>query len=217
MPEPRRSYGEGCSIAHALDLVGERWALLVVRDLLLGPRRFTDLQAGLPAASPSVLAQRLHDLQQIGVVRQRRLPPPASVKVYELTEWGAELGPVVTGLGLWGSRSQVVPLSGEVRADSRMLTLRTFFEPDPEARWVATYDIGLGTDRYTVRIRNGRLADLARGEAPANADVRIETDPDTFGELLNRRLRVVGAIRSGRMGLTGDKALAQCLFDHVRQ
>src|SRR5918997_5673996 len=100
-----RTYCDGCAAAHALDLVGERWALLVVRELLLGPKRFTDLRAGLPSASPNVLAQRLRELEEAGVVRRRKLPPPAASRVYELTDWGMELEPVIIGLGRWGARS----------------------------------------------------------------------------------------------------------------
>src|ERR687888_870608 len=96
-----RSYGDGCGIAHALDLVGERWALLVVRELLLGPKRFTDLRAGLPNASPNVLSQRLRELEEATIGRRRRLPPPAGSQVYELTEWGRELEPLVISLGAW--------------------------------------------------------------------------------------------------------------------
>src|SRR3954462_9145850 len=100
-----RTYGEACAAAHALDLVGERWALLVVRELLLGPKRFTDLRAGICHAGPNVLAQRLRELEAAGIVRRRQLPPPAASRVYELTEWGSELEPVVTALGRWGARS----------------------------------------------------------------------------------------------------------------
>src|SRR5919112_261043 len=100
-----RTYDDGCAAAHALDLVGERWALLVIRELLLGPKRFTDLRAGLPNASPNVLAQRLRELEGVGVVRRRKLPPPAASRVYELTEWGMELEPVIISLGRWGARA----------------------------------------------------------------------------------------------------------------
>jgi DNA-binding HxlR family transcriptional regulator len=95
----QRSYDDGCAAAHALDLIGERWALLVVRELVLGAKRFIDLEASLPTISPNVLAQRLKDLEDIGVVRRYRLPPPASVWVYALTEWGLELEPVLQALG----------------------------------------------------------------------------------------------------------------------
>src|SRR5436189_5833106 len=101
----KRTYGESCAASHALDLVGERWALLIVRELLLGPKRFTDLRAGLPAISPNVLTQRLEELERAGVLRRRKLLPPAGAWVYELTEWGLDLEPVIIALGRWGARS----------------------------------------------------------------------------------------------------------------
>src|SRR5918998_3635780 len=125
----RRTYDDGCAAAHALDLVGERWALLVVRELLLGPKRFTDLRAGLPGASPNVLAQRLKELEQSGVVRRRKLPPPAAVQVYELTEWGAELEIVLKELGRWGARAPLVQGAG-MSFDAHLLSLKTLFDPE---------------------------------------------------------------------------------------
>src|SRR5215211_3756430 len=100
-----RSIEDGCGIAHASDLLGQRWALLVVRELMIGPRRFTDLRAGIPDISPNVLGQRLKELEETGVLRRRTLPPPAASHVYELTDWGYELEPVLQALGRWGSRS----------------------------------------------------------------------------------------------------------------
>src|SRR3954454_13581531 len=123
----KRTYCDACAAAHALDLVGERWALLVVRELLLGPKRFTDLRAGLPNVSPNVLAQRLRELERVGVVRRRKLPPPAASRVYELTEWGAELEPVVTRLGAWGARSPKPP-QAPIGSDSIVLALRSLFD-----------------------------------------------------------------------------------------
>ncbi len=104
-----RTYDDACAAAHALDLVGERWALLVVRELLLGPKRFTDLRTGIPKASPNVLAQRLRELERAGVVRRRKLPPPAASRVYELTEWGLELEPVIVSPGRWGHPRDRMP------------------------------------------------------------------------------------------------------------
>src|ERR1700759_5497108 len=106
----RRTYGDSCGIARARDIVGERWALLVVRELVTGPKRFSDLRAGLPKIAPDVLAQRVRDLEAAGVVTRRRLPPPAASRVYELTEWGRELAPALVALGRWGSRA---PLPAE--------------------------------------------------------------------------------------------------------
>ena len=124
----RRSYGEACAAAHALDIVGERWALLVVRELLLGPKRFTDLRAGILHASPNVLAQRLRELEQAGVVRRRKLPPPAASKVYELTDWGEALEPVIIELGRWATRSPALPRDAEMSVDSHVLAMRTLFD-----------------------------------------------------------------------------------------
>src|SRR5437867_13400571 len=99
----KRSYDDGCAAAHALDLIGDRWALLVVRELVLGPKRFTDLRAGLPRISPNVLTQRLEELERTAIVRRRKLAPPAAAWVYELTEWGTQLEPVIAALGRWAS------------------------------------------------------------------------------------------------------------------
>jgi DNA-binding HxlR family transcriptional regulator len=104
-----RTYGDGCAIARALDLVGERWALLVVRELLLGPKCYTDLRTGLPNASPNVLSERLRELERARIVRRRKLPPPAGSRVYELTDWGVELEQIVISLGRWAARSPTPP------------------------------------------------------------------------------------------------------------
>src|SRR5436190_19138926 len=111
----RRKYDQGCGTAHALDLVGDRWALLVVRELVLGPKRFTDLRGGLPGIGPNVLSQRLRELEGAAVVRRRVLPPPAGSTVYELTPWGAELEEVLVQLGRWGARSPEMPREAEAQ------------------------------------------------------------------------------------------------------
>src|ERR1700753_4091923 len=105
MAPRRRTYGDSCGIARALAIVGERWALLVLRELVLRPKRFTALRAGLPRVGPDMLAARLREREETGVVRRATLPAPAASKVYELTEWGAELAPVLLELGQWGSRA----------------------------------------------------------------------------------------------------------------
>src|SRR5215211_7164001 len=123
----KRTYGDGCAIAHGLDLVGERWALLVVRELLLGPKRFTDLKRGLPNASPNVISERLRELERAGVVSRDTLPPPASSRVYELTSWGHELEETVLSLGRWGSRSPSPSPDAPLGADSMVLALKGLF------------------------------------------------------------------------------------------
>jgi DNA-binding HxlR family transcriptional regulator/putative sterol carrier protein len=211
----KRRYDDGCGIAHALNLIGERWALLIVRDLMLGPKRFTDLQAGLPNAGPNMLIQRLRDLESTGIVRRRTLPPPAGSQVYELTEWGAKLDPILAMLGSWGAESPVMPMDGEVGADSIMLAVRNYFVPDPSRSWSATYEISLGRDRFTAEVVDGKLGDVSRGQ-PAGADVTIDTDPGTLEELLTGRRSVGEATRQGRLTITGDARAAERLLTSVR-
>src|SRR3982074_3520190 len=144
----KRSYDDGCAGAHALDLIGERWALLIVRELLLGPKRFTDLRAGMPGASADILAQRLRELTESGVVRRKRLPPPAGSDVYELTEWGADLEPVVTLLGQWGSRSASLNPAADSSVDSLVLSLRALFNPQAAQGFSATIVLSLNDNRF---------------------------------------------------------------------
>lgn len=208
-----RTYGQGCAIAHALDLVGERWAMLVVRELLLGPKRFTDLRAGLPEASPDLLARRLRELEQTGVVRRRRLGPPAGARVYELTEWGLELESIVIALGRWGSRSRLLERTGEASVDSVMLRLRGLFDPEAAGDLRATYELRFGDDRFSVRVADGRI-EVERGEAH-EPDATVETDARTFRALLARKLRLVEATRAGQLQLTGDAAAVERLVEAV--
>jgi DNA-binding HxlR family transcriptional regulator len=169
----RRTYGDRCGIARALDLVGERWALLVVRELLLGPKRFTDLRAGLAHVGPDVLAQRLRDLEASGILRRAKLPPPAAAQVYELTERGQALEPVILELGRWGSREPALE-GTELGPDSAMLALKTMFDPAAATGLTARYEVRLGEYRYDVRVADGRL-DIRRGGVDG-AEAVIETD-----------------------------------------
>src|SRR5919107_5372816 len=124
----RRRYEDACAAAHALDLVGERWELLVMRELMLGPRRFSDLRASLPGISANVLTQRLEGLEAAGILVRRRLPPPAATQVYELTEWGYESEPIFQALGRWAACSPAHDPSMPFSAVSLMLSLRTMFD-----------------------------------------------------------------------------------------
>src|ERR671910_464876 len=159
-----RTYCDGCAAAHALDLVGERWALLVVRELLLGPKRFTDLRVGLHQASPNVLAERLRGLEAAGIVRRRRLPPPAASRIYELTDWGEELEPVIISLGRWGARSPAKPDDAPLGIDSLILSLRTMFDPRAAKGIKASYELRLGEDVFRAEIADG-LFEISRGAA----------------------------------------------------
>jgi DNA-binding HxlR family transcriptional regulator len=177
-----RTYGDGCGIAHALDLVGERWALLIVRELLLGPKRFTDLRDGLPNASPNVLAQRLRDLEQGSIVRRRKLAPPAGSWVYELTDWGRDLKPIALALGVWALRSPSFPHDAPVGTDSVILALATFFDAEAAGDLRAVYELRLGEHTFNVRVADGAI-DVDRGAA-ADADVIVETDPMTLSAVI---------------------------------
>jgi DNA-binding HxlR family transcriptional regulator len=198
-----RSYGDGCGIAHALDLVGERWALLVVRELLLGPKRFTDLRAGLPNASPNVLSQRLRELEEATIVRRRKLPPPAGTWVYELTDWGRALEPIAISLGAWALRSPTFPRDAPVGADSVALALQTFFDPAAAGGLSARYELRLGEDVFRVRIADGRI-ELARGPAD-DPDATVETDAGTLSAVIWRGRELAEALRAGDVTIEGDR------------
>jgi DNA-binding HxlR family transcriptional regulator len=198
----RRTYDDACAAAHALDLVGERWALLVVRELLLGPKRFTDLRAGLPHASPNVLSQRLRELEGAGILRRRRLPPPAASWVYELTDWGEELEPAILSLGRWGARSPSKPRDAAMSVDSLILSFRTMFDPDAADGLAATYELRLGEDRFRVIVADGRF-EVSRGEAD-HPDATIAAAPPTLTALVYEGRSLDEAVRSGDVKVEGD-------------
>ena len=161
--EPRRGYDDACGTAHALELIGERWALLVLRELLLGPRRFSDLRADLPAISANVLTQRLTELESRGLVRKRRLPTPASVQVYEATEWGLETAVLIRELGRWAARSPAhdptLPLSGV----SIMLSFTAMLNADRAKGFAGTIAFRFGEMTYVALVENGMI-EVRRGE-----------------------------------------------------
>ena len=193
-----RSYGDPCGIARALDVVGERWALLIVRELLLGPKRFTDLRAAL-GASPNVLSQRLGELEEGGVVQRRS----AGAALYELTDWGRELHPLLVSLGRWGARSKLRP-RGALGVDSLMLALEATFVPDLAKDLSASYELRLGEDQFSVDVEGGTIT-VARGHE-RRAVATIETDPETlravvFGDqkLTDAAIEIRGDTRLGRV------------------
>jgi DNA-binding HxlR family transcriptional regulator len=197
-----RTYGDLCGVARALDIVGERWALLVVRELLLGPKRFTDLRAGLPKVGPDMLAQRLRELEQAALVCRHRLPAPAASWVYELTDRGRELEAVVLALGRWGSRAASAE-SGAFSPDSAVLALKTLFSPAAAAGLKATYSLRLGEQRFTVRISDARL-EVHRGDQ-AESDAIIETRPAVLARLLWHGGQISEMEREGQVHIQGSR------------
>jgi DNA-binding HxlR family transcriptional regulator len=199
----KRTYGDPCGIARALDAVGERWALLVVRELLLGPKRFTDLRAGLPNLSPDVLSQRLRDLEGGGIIERRRLAPPAASRVYELTERGRELEPVLIALGRWGSTAPLPPGGIEIGIDATILGLRTLFDPVAADGLEATIELRLDEQTFAARVAVGSL-EVGRGGAQ-DADAVLAASPGTLAALLWQGTRLAEAEGSNDAHVEGDR------------
>jgi DNA-binding HxlR family transcriptional regulator len=202
-----RSYGQFCGLARALELVGERWALLIVRDLLVGPRRFTDLRHGLPRIPTNVLSERLKELEQAGVIRRRVLPRPAASVVYELTDYGSQLEDVVLRLGLWGAQSLGQPRADEIMTvDSMIMALRATFVPEAAHGLQASYEFRLGPIVIHARIDRGTLA-VGEGGL-ADADLIVEAGP-ALKALMAGELTPDQAIADGSVRLAGDPALLE--------
>jgi len=204
----KRSYADACGIARALDIVGERWALMIVRELLLGPKRFTDIRAGLPHLSPDVLAQRLRDLEEADVVEHHKLPPPASVQVYELTPRGLALEPVLIALGRWGGVFAAPPCEGQgMSLDAHLVSLRTLFDPALAGDFAADVELRLAGQRFRVVVGGGRV-EVARGPSAA-PDAVIECDPATLIAVLHGHRTLADAVGAGDLTIGGDAAVAE--------
>jgi DNA-binding HxlR family transcriptional regulator len=198
----KRSYDDPCGLARALDLIGERWAMLVVRELLHGPKRFTDLRRGLPTASQNVLSQRLRELEEAGIVHRRRLGPPVSTSVYELTARGQDLEPVLFHLARWGSRAPLTS-TAPLSVDALVLALKTTFDPAAAGDLAARYELRLDEDRFRITVAGGRL-DVARGGADL-PDAVVETNAGTFRSLVFGGRSLADATRAGDVNVRGDR------------
>lgn len=196
-----RRYGDGCATAHAAELIGERWALLIVRELLLGPKRFADLQRGLPRVSPTVLSQRLRELEESDVLRRQRLGPPVSVSVYKLTEWGRELEPIVLGLARWAGRSASLDREAELGSDSLILHMRARYRGGAARR--GEYEIAFGDDRFTIEPDGDELT--ARRGAANDPIAVVETTTATLTAVLRARLSLDHAAARGLVRHSGDE------------
>jgi len=206
----RRKVEDGCGIAHASELLGQRWALLVVRELLLGPKRFTDLRTGLPDISPNVLGQRLRELETSGIVGRRKLAPPAATQVYELTEWGRELEPAVLALGRWASKSPSFPAGAEMGPDSLVLALKSSFDPAEAEDLEATYELRLGDTVLAIDISDGEFR-AQRGEARV-PDAVIRGNPNALAAVVFDGRQLQTSIESGEMEIEGSTQAGARLF-----
>ena len=199
--EGKRSYDDACGLAHALELIGERWALLVLRELLFGPRRFSELKADLPGISANVLTQRLAELEHRGLVRRTKLPPPASVQVYEATDWGLEAAPVLRSLGRWAVRSLCHDPGRPVSHVSIMMSMQTMFDPRRAQGFAARAGFRFGETSYVADIRDGRI-EVSR-EPAENCDFIVTAAPEEVAGVLYGEAPI-DAIR-----VEGDLALAK--------
>jgi DNA-binding HxlR family transcriptional regulator len=204
-----RGYNQFCPAARALDLVGDRWTLLIVRELLLGPKRYTDLQEGLPGIGPTLLAARLRSLEDAALIGRRRLPAPAASNVYELTDLGRGLRPVLSELFRWGMHALAAPRPGDaVRASWLLAAIEARAERQPvRARVDESYELRIGDEVITVAVRRGTV-DARQGPAEAPALI-VETDPETFAALGMGRLSPQEAIREQRLAIDGDPNAAR--------
>jgi DNA-binding HxlR family transcriptional regulator len=206
-PGSKRHYDDACAAAHALDLVGERWALLVMRELMLGPRRFGDLRAQLPGISANVLTQRLDGLEAAGIVTRRRLPPPANAPVYALTEWGLESEPIFQALGRWAARSPLHDPSLPFSAASLILSLRTMLDPARAEGLDARIGFRLGAETFLAHIADGGIEIAA---APVDdADVVFAGAPRAVAAAVYGGQPLGLLEDEGALEIEGDWALAK--------
>lgn len=199
--EAKRTYEDACGVAHALELIGERWAPLVLRELMFGPRRFSELRSDLPGISANVLTQRLSELEERGLVRRTRLPPPASVQVYEATEWGLEAAPVMRALGRWAVRSPRHDTALFVSPVSIMMSMETMFDPPRAAGFEGWLAFRFGERVYVAEVGGGELA--VRQGSVDDAEVVVDATPEQIAGVL------YGGAPMEMLSFSGDKALVE--------
>jgi len=206
-PQEKRWYEDACGTAHALELLGERWALLIVRELMFGPRRFKELRAGLPGISANVLTQRLEGLETAGVLVRRMLPPPASVQVYELTPWGYESEAAIQALGRWAARSPRHDPSLPLSAVSLMLSFRTMIDRSRSGERPMTVGVRLGADAFCVTVDADGV--MVRREEPEEADVTLEGEPRGLAAVVYGGMPLAEAEAAGLVSVTGERSAAE--------
>ena len=202
-----RRYDDACGTALALDLIGERWALLVVRELMLGPKRFGDLRANLPGISANVLTQRLEGLEAAGVLVRRKLPPPASIQVYELTPWGYESEPMLQALGRWAVRSPAHDPTLPLSAVSLMLSFRTMFDARRAKGFSARIGFCIGAETFLARIAKERIV-IAR-ESVDTADAVFTAGAPMIAAAVYGGQPLDALEAGGALSLAGDRAVAE--------
>jgi DNA-binding HxlR family transcriptional regulator len=209
---PKRWYDDACGTALALELVGERWSMLIVRELMYGPRRFGELKAGLPGISANVLTQRLASLEDAAILVRRKLPPPANVQVYDLTPWGRESETAIMALGKWAARSPLHDPTAFMSGASLMMSIRTLKVPGRMGDLAFTLGVRLSADHFSARVGGEDIA-VSRGR-PDAPDVTIAADVAfpilafLYGKLPPEPMEADGSLT-----ITGDRHLAKRLAD----
>jgi DNA-binding HxlR family transcriptional regulator len=203
----KRSYDDACAAAHALDLVGERWSLLVMRELLLGPKRFSDLRTSLPGISANVLTQRLEDLETLGIVERRKLPPPASAWVYGLTAWGQESEELFKVIGRWGARSPHHDPRLPVSVSSIVMSMRTMFQAERAKKLKGVIGFRFGHEEFVAKIADG-VFDIRRGEI-VDADVTVEGSQMDWAATLYGGVPLKDLEKTGALKIGGDRKLLE--------
>lgn len=210
-----RSYGQNCGVARALDVLGERWTILVLRELALSPRRYRDLMSALPGIGTNLLAARLKTLEAAGVIDQVVLPPPASVAAYGLTERGEELRPILERLGAWGFGLAEYDPALETRAVWAMQGMQSLADDRAASELAATVELHVGSEVFWVRSTDVG-ADVRSGLSPTPPDLTLTCDPQTFGELAFGTLRPSAALKGQRVQIRGDRKLLTRFFATFR-
>jgi DNA-binding HxlR family transcriptional regulator len=206
-----KRFDQYCPIAHALTMVPDRWSVLIVRDLLHGQKRYTDLLEALPGIGTNILAARLRELEAAGIVRKRKLPPPAASKVYELTEYGAELEEVFYALARWGARSLGPPApEDELYPEWGCNAFPALFHPEAARGITETYVVKIDGDVFSVELEDGHMHPLVG--AVENADVTFEIDMKTFFRLAQGELTPREALEQDLASVEGDEAAFERFF-----
>jgi DNA-binding HxlR family transcriptional regulator len=203
----RRRYEDACGAAHALDLVGERWALLVIRELMFGPKRFSDLRADLPGISANVLTQRLEGLEASGIVLRRRLPPPSSAQVYELTPWGYESLPIFQTLGRWAARSPHHDPTLPISPNSLLLSFGTMLDRERAKGLAMQVGFRFGRETFLATLAEGRI-DVTRGET-GEAQVIFSGSAPALAAAVYGGQSLDGLAAAGQLTVEGDRAAAE--------
>ena len=207
-----RRYDQYCPVCHALDLVGERWSLVIVRELLKGPKRYTDLIDGMPGVGTNILAARLRDLEAGGIVQKRKLPPPAASTVYELTEYGRELEEPLYALARWGARSLPPPPKDEdLYPDWGLNAFAALLDPHAARGLTSTYVVRVADDVYTVRLEDSTVH--VEVGAADEADLDFATGRETFFGLASGELDPRATLADGDVTVeTGKPADLERFF-----